>query len=106
MEDERKREKQTYRSLLHAMQSGVLISAQLDGYVDSNYPRNDLSPKHLRVGIDSALVSLDALVSLLVDSGTFTQDEWNRALNKAMKKEVETYEQKLTERIGTKVVLK
>lgn len=53
---------------MHAMQSGVAF--------EGGAP---LEPKHLRVGVNNALVSLDALVRLLVAKGVFELGEYDRA---------------------------
>lgn len=86
-----------YEELVHAMQSGVAYSMEHD---------NSHTPKHLRVGVNSAMVSNQALVKLLVDKGLITLVEYYEALRDAMKAEVELYEQELTAKWGTKVTLK
>lgn len=84
--------------LLHAMQTGVKFTME--------YKLNeDTTPKHLRVGINNALVSNGALVGLLIEKGVFTAEEWMTAYNTAMKREVEMYEHALSAHLKTKVVL-
>lgn len=88
-----------YLGLMHAVQSGVAMEHQMDP--------SDGSPKHLRVGINSALVSNSALVELLVSKGVFTDEEYLDALIKKTREEKENYEQRLTALTGgkTKVTL-
>lgn len=88
---------QRYMAALHAMQSGVAAEMQLDPT-----PSN---PKHLRVGVNSALVSHSALVRLLIDKGVITEPEWFTALANAMEQEVKTYEERLSDHYGSRVHL-
>lgn len=85
-----------YLALMHAMQSGVAYS-HASGVADS--------PKHLRVGVNSALVSVHALAALLTEKGVFTVDEYGQSLVFAMEAEVERYEADLSERLGKEVKL-
>lgn len=85
-----------YRGLLHAMQSGVAMCMEFDGAH---------TPKHLRVGINSAMVSHQGLVALLVDKGLITLVECYTALRDAIAAEVKMYERELSEKLGTKVTL-
>jgi hypothetical protein len=70
-----------------------------------NYDAVDTYPKHLRVGVNSALVSLDALTKLLVDKGVFTLDEYEKYLADAMENEVKSYAKALSRILGGKVDL-
>ena len=64
--------KQRYTAALHAMQSGVAAEMQ-----HNPSPSN---PKHLRVGVNSALVSSGALAQLLISKGVITETELYTAL--------------------------
>ena len=90
---------QRYMAAAHAMQSGVAMML--------NYDRSDsISTKHLRVGVNSGMVQNGALVALLIAKGVFTSDEWMTALADAMEREVRSYEDAISARVGSKVTLK
>lgn len=71
-----------YEALCHAMQSGVAYDQ------GTNPPQPD-STKHLRTGINNALVINGAIVDLLYQKGIFTEAEYARALADGMQREVE-----------------
>ena len=87
-----------YEQLAHAMQSGVAMQMEV-------HP-GETTPKHLRVGINSAMSDHGALVKLLIDKGVFTEDEYLAVLVEFMRREVESYEQQLTTHFGTKITLR
>jgi hypothetical protein len=76
-----------YQAAAHAMQSGVLAEHQLGS--------KDGTPKHLRVGVNSAQVSIAALAGLLIQKGVFTLDEYERANADEMEIEKRRYEERL-----------
>lgn len=79
-----------YMALVHAVQTGVKIC------IESNI-NNNHTPKHLRVGINSALVDQSAVASLLIKKGVFTQEEHMEALVEAWQEEKDRY----TEEVST-----
>ena len=79
------------------MQSGVAFHQEAD-------PSNK-SPKHLRVGINSAHVSHAALARLLAAKGIITNDEYVEALIDQAKQEADGYERLLSEIYGREVKL-
>lgn len=83
----------------HAMQSGVAAKMHHDA--------SDTSPKHLRVGVNAAMVEHAALVRLLVAKGVLTWEEYYTALADQMESEKALYEEWLTARLGgqTKITL-
>jgi hypothetical protein len=81
---------QEYQQLLHAMQSGVKFEQEL-GMSDAQ------SPKHLRVGVNSAITQNSGLVILLVEKGVITWREYWQAQIDAFRREVAGYEQRLSE---------
>jgi len=85
-----------YVALAHAMQAGVAL--------EMNYPEmsHATDPKHLRVGVNVAMVDHSALVTLLLDKGLLTEAEYYDALIVAMEKEVRLYEQRISEHLGGK----
>ncbi len=87
-----------YVSKCHAMQSGVAMKMNLDP--------SETSPKHLRVGVNSAMVDSSALAKLLIDKGIITMEEYEAAITEGMAREVALYEQWLTEHMnGSKITL-
>lgn len=96
--NEREREyQQRYLQAAHAMQSGVKYDLETD-------PSSGTA-KHLRVGVNSAMVDHGALAELLVAKGLITREEYLKALAEKMEAEVRTYQDKLTERMGAPVRL-
>lgn len=87
-----------YAQLVHAMQSGVAM--------EMNYNSKPTEPKHLRVGVNSAMVEHSALVRLLVRKGFITEQEYAEALTEAMRTEVEIYEERISQFIGAKISLR
>lgn len=85
-----------YHNALHAMQSGVAAKMPLEGH--------ETEPKHLRVGVNSALVSQAALVKLLVEKKLITKNEFMRFLADEMEAEVERYKIWLSKKLGTDVI--
>ena len=81
-----------YQKACHAMQSGVAMEMQIGGRAHE--------PKHLRVGVNSAMVEGSALVQLLIEKGLFTKEEWARALAVSMENEVRSYEARLSQSLG------
>jgi hypothetical protein len=86
-----------YELACHAMQSGVAADHALGS--------DDGSPKHLRVGVNSALVSVAAIGRLLIDKGVITHDEYDAAVADQMEREVHMYEARLSSRTGKRVTL-
>lgn len=81
-----------YEQLLHAMQTGVAY--------DQAQGSQDGSPKHLRVGINSAMITDAAVAKLLIDRGVFSELEYTEAVVEEAKREVARYEKRLSERYG------
>jgi len=80
-----------------AMQSGVAAKM--------NYDEGETRPKHLRVGINSALVSTGALTKVLAEKGLITMEEYMKALADMMEKEVASYEKQLSEHHNAEITL-
>ena len=77
---------------LHAMQSGVAMKM--------NYDSSETTPKHLRVGVNSAMVETGALAKLLMEKGVFTEEEYYQALVEVMQNEVNLYREWLQQRLN------
>jgi hypothetical protein len=86
-----------YRAALHAVQSGIKMKMQLgwDG----------ASPKHLRVGVDSAMVNDWALTELLIRKGLITRLEYFELLAEGAENEKQRLEEELSNRLGKTVTL-
>lgn len=87
----------TYKELAHAMQTGVAYELEKD-------PKSG-TPKDLRVGLNSAMVNDAALARLLIAKGVITLEEYEAEVTAEMQREVKRYEDRLTERYGTKITL-
>jgi len=88
MADDTPRTHLTYQEALHAMQSGVAYEMNKDLKITD--------PKHLRVGINSAMVNDAALVRLLIKKGLFTLEEYEEELRLEACREVDRYETRLS----------
>ena len=86
-----------YLAAAHGMQTGVAYELEKDP--------SSATPKHLRVGINSAMVEFGALVKLLVDKGIITEAEFMRELADAMERERDAFEKRLSAQYGVKVTL-
>lgn len=80
----------------HAIQTGIAY----------NKDKTGMAPKHLRVGVDSALVECGAIAKLLIANGIFTDLEYLEALAAAMEEEVERAEAKLSKQYGNTIKLR
>lgn len=86
-----------YHAAAHAMQSGVAS--------EMNHNPKPTEPKHLRVGINSAMADHAALAKLLIDKGVITEDEYFEAIADGMEREQKSYEERLSEHFGTTITL-
>lgn len=85
-----------YAAAAHAMQSGVRLRMTREGVPDdSELTPGHASPKHLRVGVNSAMVDGSALASLLIEKGIITHDEYVKAIADGMEREVQSYREQL-----------
>lgn len=90
-----------YTAAAHAMQSGIAMDME----TDTSGSKGATTPKHLRVGINSALVDGSALAELLMAKGIITSDEYLEAIAVGMEREKARYEQILSRRTGTRITL-
>jgi len=87
-----------YTAAMHAVQTGVAM--------EMNFNLNPTSPKHLRVGVNSAMVDSGALATLLMEKGVFTEEEYRKALAEGAEREAETYAARLSAQLGSRVTLR
>lgn len=90
-----------YAAALHKVQSGIALDIPQLGEAGAG-----ASPKHLRVGMNSALSSIDAIAQLLIAKGIFTSDEYAVAVMESMEREADAAEKRVQERYcSTKIRL-
>jgi hypothetical protein len=87
-----------YLAAVHAMQSGVAMEMN-----DPAIKATD--PKHLRVGVNSAMCDHAALIRVLVAKGILTEAEYVEAVADEMEREQARYEDRLTEKYGRTIKL-
>jgi hypothetical protein len=97
MTEAAKKASDRYQAALHAIQSGVNILIQEQ---PSQRVTGECSPKHLRVGVNSALLDSAALAKLLMDKGVFSEEEYFTYLAEFAELEVKDYEKRLTDMMG------
>ncbi len=98
MSDDTQRNDLDYFAAAHGMQTGVAHELERDP--------SSASPKHLRVGINSALVNDAALVRLLVAKGVITEEEYAEAVRLEMNRELDRYEDLLRSSYGGPITLR
>jgi hypothetical protein len=86
-----------YLHLCRAMQAGVAAMM--------NYESRPTEPKHLRVGVNTALSDHGALVKLLIDKKLITEEEYLTSITQFMQQEVTNYEQMLSRHTGGTIKL-
>lgn len=79
--------RERYESALHSMQTGVAMLMNYDG--------KETSPKHLRVGVNSALIDSAALAKILIDKGIITEEEYYASLADFAEADAASYQEKL-----------
>lgn len=77
----------TYEEAAHGMQSAVAF--------EMNKRSEPTEPKHLRVGVNAAMVDHSALVNLLIKKGIITEEEYLEELRLAMNHELDRYQKSL-----------
>lgn len=83
-----------YQRAAHAMQTGVKMLMEIEG------PSRETSPKHLRVGVNSALSDMGALARLLIQKGVISAAEYELTVMLGMEMEVRSYEAKISALTG------
>lgn len=92
MTNEQRDKHAKYVDIMHAVQSGVAMKMDIDP--------SETSPKDLRVGINSVMVSDFAMVNLLIDKGIITRDEYLDSLIEVAEFEKKLYEDMLSNHGG------
>lgn len=84
-------DKARYTAAMHGVQTGVMYQMQVT---------NECDPKHLRVGINSAMVNDGALVTLLIEKGTITEEEYFAKLAYFAELELADYQERVKAQFG------
>lgn len=97
IENEKPNVRMRYENACHAMQSGVAV--------EMGFNPRPTDPKHLRVGVNSAMVDCAAMAKLLIAKGVITEDEYLEAVAAEMELEAKRYRERLSEHYGAKIDL-
>jgi hypothetical protein len=89
---------QEIAKLSHAIQSGVRMEMELQ-------LNNAATPKHLRTGVNIALVETGAIGMLLIRKGLVTEEEYYNTLLEKLREEVRDYQRRLSLATGNVVTL-
>ena len=94
-----------YKAAAHGMQSGVALQRQKE--IERGIPEDEreTGPKHLRVGVNSAMADHGALVELLISKNVLTREEYFEAITNAMERERASYEEALSKALGANITL-
>jgi hypothetical protein len=79
--------KARYAAAMHGVQSAI-------AYEISAKKNEAHSPKHLRTGVNSAMVNAEAIATLLITKGIITELEYVEALADAAERELARYEER------------
>lgn len=80
---------QKLQHLAHRVQSAIAFFEGRQQMFGTRYA--EIEPKHLRVGVNSALIDSAALARLLFRKGIFTAEEYYDALIETWEQEVDDY---------------
>jgi hypothetical protein len=86
-----------YLAAMDNLSVGVKAKQKLD--------QTETDPHSLRVGLNSAMIQVSALVQVLIHTGHLTEVDWYRILANVTESEVRLYEQWLSEATGTSVTI-
>lgn len=96
-----KREMQRrYANAMHGIQTAILFEIEHVGLNNA-----EASPKHLRTGINSAMVNDHAVAKLLVAKGIFTEQEYAVAVMEAAEEELASMTERVRNSTGFKDVV-
>ncbi len=84
-------DKQRYLNAMHGVQTAVAAGIELGD--------EDASPKHLRTGVNAAMVSHLAVANLLIEKNVITVDEYEKAQADAAELELAGYQALNAERL-------
>jgi hypothetical protein len=96
-DEERRALLERHHAAMHGMQAGVAL--------DETHDPKNMTPKHLRVGINAAMSDAGGLAKLLIDKGLITEEEYLTAITESAEREHKTYEAAYSKRFGKKITL-
>lgn len=79
--------KRRYLAAMHAVQTGVALSIERGS--------KESTPKHLRLGVNSAMIDSSAMAKLLIEKGIVSETEYLEMLVKVAEEEQVSYEARL-----------
>lgn len=85
-------ERLSYEQALHGIQTGIALEIERGS--------NCASPKHLRVGVNSAMCEHAAIVRLLIAKGIITEEEYAEAITDEFNRELARVEKNINEQYG------
>jgi len=85
-------ERLSYEQALHGIQTGIALEIERGSEC--------ASPKHLRVGVNSAMCEHAALVRLLIAKGLFTEEQYAEAITDEFNRELERLEKNVNNQYG------
>ena len=88
-------EKETARYMAAAHRVQTALAAMPD--------HQNMTPKHMRVGIDMSKADLGGLATLLIAKGVFTLEEYHTAIANSAEVEANAYENELSALIGLNI---
>jgi hypothetical protein len=90
--------KRNYEQALRAMQAGVEMELTAEP--------SRAAPQPLQVQINAGKCDITALVTLLIEKGVITEEEYGKAVTVQMNIEADGYEERLSERYGRTIKLR
>lgn len=93
------------KALAHKIQTAVRFIMDLNEEAALPEDRWETSPKHLRVGVNNAMLEHGALVALLIEKGVIKYKDYLEAQVEFTEREIEMYKKTIKERTGKDVNL-
>lgn len=81
------------QELGHRVQSGIAFFEGQRDLLGTRYA--EVEPKHLRVGVNSALIETSSLARVMFRKGLMTSEEYFDALIESWEQEVDSYREKV-----------
>jgi hypothetical protein len=91
--------------LLHKVQTAIKVLRDWEASHGVPEDHRSTGPKHLRVGVDSAMVQHGALVGLLIEKGVIKLKDYMETEIEFLEREVEGYRARLKEQLGIEIEL-
>lgn len=85
-------ERLSYEQAIHGIQTGIALEIERGS--------DCATPKHLRVGINSAMCEHAALIRLLIAKGIITEEEYAEAITDEFNRELERVEKVVNAQYG------